>query len=383
MPDVSGIAALDVLIGLFFLYFLLSIACSALNELVATAFSFRAKTLEEGIRNLLADDHYVSVFYKHPRVLALFGTNRKGEPHRKPSYLPSRTFALTVLDTFAPPQPGVEDHDLLKRAQAALELSPTESLPGGHPVNKTILEMLRDAVNEARRLAGPTDESALAKKATDALDKVAGGESTGLTPTELEVILRVARTEAANATTRARAEVDRFRAALERSFDEVMDRASGWYKRRTHYFLLAIAVVLVAAVNADSFTIGQRLWKDKALRAAVVAQANKTVQAGQQECATPKDASAADRAGACIDQVQELNIPLGWSKENRPAELVSWASGGKLIGLLITALALSLGAPFWFDLLGKVSRLRGAGPPSPPADTTPLAADPTQRTTPY
>ena len=66
---------------------------------------------------------------------------------------------------------------------------------------------------------------------------------------------------------------DRFNAHVERSFDEGMDRVSGWYKRRSSYTLLAISIALVAILNVDTFTVGQRLWKDKALRAAVSAQA--------------------------------------------------------------------------------------------------------------
>ena len=49
MPDASGIAALDVLIGLFFLYFLLSVACSAVNELITQLFDLRALTLADGV----------------------------------------------------------------------------------------------------------------------------------------------------------------------------------------------------------------------------------------------------------------------------------------------------------------------------------------------
>ena len=49
---------------------------------------------------------------------------------------------------------------------------------------------------------------------------------------------------------------DRFTAALERSFDEGMDRVSGWYKRRASYSLLVLAIVLVAILNVDTFTVG-------------------------------------------------------------------------------------------------------------------------------
>ena len=33
----------------------------------------------------------------------------------------------------------------------------------------------------------------------------------------------------------------------------------------------------------------------------------------------------------------------------------------RIVGWLVTIAAVSLGAPFWFDLLGKVANLRGAG----------------------
>src|SRR5712691_9325832 len=60
--NITGNAAIDVFIGLAFFYFLLSIFCSAINEGIATAFNLRAKDLEKGIRNLLADN--ASDFYK-------------------------------------------------------------------------------------------------------------------------------------------------------------------------------------------------------------------------------------------------------------------------------------------------------------------------------
>ena len=101
MPDITGTTALDVVIGLAFLFFLLSIVVSAVNELIASLLAWRAKNLEEGIRNLLGDE--TAAFYATPRVRAL-GKEKRRKPgeRRKPSYIPARTFALTVLDTFAP-----------------------------------------------------------------------------------------------------------------------------------------------------------------------------------------------------------------------------------------------------------------------------------------
>jgi hypothetical protein len=61
--------------------------------------------------------------------------------------------------------------------------------------------------------------------------------------------------------------------------------------------------------------------------------------------------------------VNEFGLPLGWSHDTSPHNFF-WEGLGKVLGLLVTAFALTLGAPFWFDLLGKVSNLRGSGPPA-------------------
>jgi hypothetical protein len=315
MPDVSSIAALDVLIGLFFLYFLLSLVCSAINEAISQVFNLRAVDLKRGLRNLLVEENAVDNFYRHWRIDALFKPKILGlAGRRKPSYIPSRAFALTVLDTFAGPVDGVANWDLIGRAHKSVD----------QIQNPRVKLLVKDALDEAR------------------LD------------------------------------IDKFRMSLERSFNEVMDRASGWYKRRVQLFLFVIAVALVGAMNADTFTIAERLWKDDALRAAVAAQAQN--QTSVRECAEADEAAeepnSVDRAAACIDRIEALGLPLGWTDDTTP-EASSWTVwegewlrtwGAKFLGLLVTAFALSLGAPFWFDLLSKVSRLRATGPREVPSD---------------
>lgn len=312
MPNLSGSAALDVLIGLFFMYFLLSIVCSAINEGIAGIFSLRAKYLERGVRTLFVRDTNVREFYSHWRVRALMKPpGRIFRAPRKPSYLPSRTFALTLLDTFAPPDDVAESHDLIARATRAVGPAPDDAESRARPT-EIVRGLLRDALEESR------------------------GDD------------------------------DRFRAVLERSFDDTMERATGWYKRRIQLILFLLAVTLVGVMNADSFAVAQRLWKDDALRAAVVAQANNVVKAGGADCAkTDTNEPRTDAAAKCINQVNQYGLPLGWTHATSPH---SFAGGfGKLLGLLVTAFALTLGAPFWFDLLGKVAHIRGSGPPPEPA----------------
>ena len=309
VPSISGNAALDVLVGLFFMFFLLSIVCSSINEGIAVALSLRARFLEQGIWKLLDGEVNAREFYEHWRIQALTKpAGRVVKRVRKPSYLPSRAFALTLLDKYAPAGPG----------------------------HTTVVQRVKHAVTEKEAELPETVKGVL----SDALAEAHGRE-------------------------------ERLRASIERSFDDVMDRASGWYKRRVQLFLFVIAVALVAAFNADTFAIGQRLWKDDALRAAAVAQADRAVVAGGAACksTTTPGSTPVDVVTTCVNEVRALQIPLGWSHDTSPHSFASVL--GKIAGLLVTAFALTLGAPFWFDLLGKVSRLRGSGPPAAPAPPPP------------
>ncbi|HEY1369276.1 MAG TPA: hypothetical protein VGF23_19280 [Gaiellaceae bacterium] len=309
MIALTSFPAFDVFIGLAFLYFLLSIVCSSINEGIATTFNLRAKTLEAGIRQLLGDDEAAKKFFEHWRIEALskprpiLGKLPRVSHYRMPSYIPARTFAVTLMDTFDPPAGG-ESQDAIGRVKGWVDQAPDGRLKN----------MIEDALIESRE------------------------------------------------------HVDDFRQSLERHFDETMQRVSGWYKRRVQVILFVIALALVGAINADTFVIGQRLWKDDALRTAVVAQANNTVKAGGAQCDAPSDATPAEKAGQCVDQVKELGLPLGWSKESSPK---GWETDlAKALGLLLTAFALQLGAPFWFDTLSKIAQLKGTGRASSDPATT-------------
>jgi hypothetical protein len=81
---------------------------------------------------------------------------------------------------------------------------------------------------------------------------------------------------------------------------------------------------------------------------------------------TPSDplaclAQQANRATDALEQVNALKLPIGWDSTNTHGNAFA-----RIGGWLLTILALSLGAPFWFDVLNKLARLRGSGVPSAP-----------------
>lgn len=93
-----GSQILEVVVGVTLVYLVLSIGCSGIKEVLASAFSLRSKTLENAIRNMLmgGDGNLATALLQHPLIA------RTALPGSKPSYISSRTFALALFDLLAP-----------------------------------------------------------------------------------------------------------------------------------------------------------------------------------------------------------------------------------------------------------------------------------------
>src|SRR5260221_2422786 len=91
----AGFPILDVVVTLAFLYLLLALACTTLNEVIAGALDRRAKTLRKGIEQLLGA-HLADAVYAHPSIVSLSQPNRKARI--RPSYIPAHRFAAVLTD---------------------------------------------------------------------------------------------------------------------------------------------------------------------------------------------------------------------------------------------------------------------------------------------
>jgi hypothetical protein len=172
-----------------------------------------------------------------------------------------------------------------------------------------------------------------------------------------------------------------FRISVENWYDDHMARVSGWYKRHVAKITTVIGAILVLLLNINTLTIGRTLYTNSVVRTAVSSVAAKTTSCqskSQQDCLAglQSQLSAATQAG----------LPIGWGTVAdcaAPKASCNWLDqrgifsrhGGSgweivlvLIGFLITIIALTPGARFWFDLLGKLGSLRTTGPkPTAPA----------------
>ena len=98
-----GSSIIDIAIGLIFIYLLLSLICSAGNEIIERWSKKRSKDLERGVQEMLRDPNLVESLYKHPLIYSLFSKPYQPGGSNLPSYIPSRNFALALMDIVAPP----------------------------------------------------------------------------------------------------------------------------------------------------------------------------------------------------------------------------------------------------------------------------------------
>jgi hypothetical protein len=147
---------------------------------------------------------------------------------------------------------------------------------------------------------------------------------------------------------------------IEEWYNTSMDRVSGWYKRRSQWIILVLGLAAAIAVNADSIQIAKRLSTDSNLRLSVERMAEGAAkQNPANDQRTPIDRIKADLAS--LDGIG-LPVARNYSLKN-PLELWT-ATRAHWAGWLITALAVSLGAPFWFDMLNKIMIVRSTVKPS-------------------
>ena len=146
-------------------------------------------------------------------------------------------------------------------------------------------------------------------------------------------------------------------ANVEAWYDSAMERATGRYRRASQFFLIAIGLAVAVGFNIDTFEIADFLYRNPTERGVLVARAQ-VLSAGQSPVA--------------LDQLAAAHLPIGWTRTKHPdtpTELL-----GALLGWLMTGFAVTLGAPFWFDLLNKIVLVRTSLKPSDRPPPTPPAA---------
>jgi hypothetical protein len=154
------------------------------------------------------------------------------------------------------------------------------------------------------------------------------------------------------------------RVRLEKWFDDGMARVTGWYKRDAQRNALILACLITVALNADTVRIAKTLWTSPTMSAVVVEEAKVR---SEREVTSAASAPAQVPTQAMTDQEQALlGQVTGWTGDQLPpgGNVFAWLWSilrSRLLGWVLTAIAVSLGAPFWFDTLNRFVNIRSAG----------------------
>lgn len=342
---------LEIAVGMVFLFLLMALICTAIKEWIEGVLKWRAMDLERGLRTMLADPtgKITAHLFSHPEIFSLFAGNydrnalrrslwAPGNPYHMrlssrrnlPSYIPASSFSAAFID-----------------------------LVGKGPISDTgvggstalSIEMLRDRASKLQ-------SAHLRRIMLSAIDYGAG-------------------------------DLEKVRKSIERWFDATMDRTSGWYKRRTQTVLFLIGLCAAIGLNVDSMNVLHRLTSDKTFRDVVVKEAS-VARAPKSE---GQSADPVEEIHKLHGQIENVDLPVGWKQSadtvvpwvnlpvmvptqlcNAPQTIADqkdqkchWNSDASIfrmvIGWLITALAVMLGAPFWFDVLNRIMVIRSTVKP--------------------
>ncbi|MCA6363866.1 MAG: hypothetical protein IM638_12575 [Bacteroidetes bacterium] len=296
-------------ISFLFILLLLSVATSAINEIIVYLFKLRSKFLVNGITSLLgntsAGNTLLDKIYSHPQVKSLISA--KG---RKPSHIPTSVFSIALTDAVNSTLPAQES-----------QTSGTET------AETNAFEQFNKAVT-----AMPEGDTKLI------LQNLAQFSDNG------EQLIE----------------------NIGKWFDQYMLSVSIWYKQRIQRMLFFIGLGIAVFSNTDTFSLLEELQHDNMLASQITKAANQFIASHDSMANHP------DSLGKMISQVDNtftqldiFDLPIGWEKPNADVHHnlsdyindndLSWTTP---FGWVVTALLLSMGSPFWFQLLKKLVNFR-------------------------
>ena len=320
---------LDILIGLSVIMLLLSMIVTVITQFVITILNSRGKHLLHGIADMLeqidpsvtreAAEKIASAVLSHPLVQGANG-RPGGVIHRE-----ELTKLLLELASGEGPQQLAPE--TMKALQDALVANGV--CDGGSP--DQIKQQLTVTINNIRSTALQLE--------------LAHPELTNAARVRIAMLQKAS---------------SQFLGKINLWFDQTMDRVSDRFTQHTRYVTFITGLLIALAIQLDTAALVSRLSTDNALRSALVTQAQSEVAQGD---ATRGDGNPGVRLTPTdVQNVRDLmtNNLLGV-----PQSFSDWRgrwtwdrAGMKVLGILLSALLLSLGAPFWYNALQNLIRLR-------------------------
>lgn len=287
--------ALEVVIGLIFIYYVLGSIVSLITQWINESLETRGKSLEKHLKKIVGDSH-VGDFVKLPQLQALRPIRYK----HWYSFISSAT-----------------EPKMIEKIPVATLVDSYFDFVGLTASKEITGEGLKDLIN-----AFPDSEG---KRA------IAKWVAQGVT------------------------DLEELRKRTTAYFGGLMDQASATFRSNARSFVIVLSILLTVFLGTDSIQLAQTLWTNAGVRALAVAQAEMAVQMQQADGSAPEV-----NIDDLIQQLIDLDIvKIGWWQTDLPpagSDVNVWATFIvlKIVGLGLTAMAVSQGSSFWYDLLKKI-----------------------------
>ncbi len=329
---------LDLFTSLAFIFLLLSVIVSGVNEIIVYVLQKRGNFLKKVLREIFDDSklnkNFSEIFFEHPLIDRL-----KKTQNSLPSYISSESFAVAMIDVIG--KEYERQHILFKQDPHSLLITVDDK-----------------------------------PKETDLLARFSKGVEL-MKHSDLKVFLRTFSERSKN--------YDELKANLEKWYNDYMDRVSGWYKNEMQMKMFWLGLVIAIFMNVDAIKLTTELYRNQSLRTQVADAADAYVQQNKDSLRSENDLKKiVQNIDTAYNQLKVYDLPIGWSSPqvyihttkkqfNNKSPAHSWWPFikeiiYKILGWLVTAFAVSFGAPFWFDLLNKLVDLRKSGKKPKPAD---------------
>lgn len=322
----------DTLVVLIAVFWAGASACSFINEIIAGAVQARGNTLYRGLVDLVCGARdFVDDLYRHPLIYSSPSTvtppygaatnfwSFLGAESNWPSYIDARSFSDAFWQTL----------------QNNVAVQSGEAVAVGTAVATTPPQLLADLRTRVAAIDPKTPGIGALTKTLASFLAEAGDD------------------------------YERLLSLTDDWFNRQMDRISGWYRRMAQWILLAFALLFAFGLNIDTIHIVAFFQTETA----IASQLSENIAAsyGSAKTASSTQSQPGAQGASALDQALSTeDLPLAVFLN--PAARRSPTS---ILGDLITAIAFAMGAPFWFDLLGKVINVRMAGAkPDPTGNQT-------------
>lgn len=357
----------DIAIGLLFIYLILSLLVSEIQEIIAGLLQLRARSLKQAIVILLggntlpkssASSNYRSVAKQ--KLQNLLTEIEQNEAELKKDEVSSNSQLKTEVIT--------KLNNLRTQASLASANLLTEDLYSHsliRSLNQTTLGRLANSkVFGPSYIPSETFATALIEVLQTDFKSLTKLNQLSFTTEEILKEINesglpdnLKRDLAALALRAQTTNINHFKEEVAKWFDRSMERTSGVYKRDIKKWTILIGFLIALLANADTIHIVGRLSKESAISNVISQQVAERVR----NCPDPN----------CIarevdNDLTKLSLPIGWYlplEVNSNPIIMFWDAIVKAIGWLLTGLAISMGASFWFDVLNKFINVRYTGKP--------------------